>query len=243
MEKIGGRQRSLCGVSLMKKRTLLSWSSGKDSAWALHLLRQHKELEVVGLLTTVNKAFQRVSMHGVREGLLRMQANAIDLPLEILRIPHPCSNREYEVIMQGFFERVRHTGVDHMAFGDIFLQDVRDYRERSLRNTGVSPLFPLWGASSEKLAREMIANGLRTVITCVDPRSMPAYLVGREFDESVLDSLPEHVDPCGENGEFHTFAIDGPEFHQPLLVDIGEIVKRDRFLFADILPQNHNERR
>jgi uncharacterized protein (TIGR00290 family) len=223
----------------MKKRTLLSWSSGKDSVWALHLLRQRQDIEVVGLVTTVNQTFKRVAMHAIREDLLQRQASAVDLPLEMLHIPHPCSDEEYEAIMQGFMEKTREADIDYMAFGDIFLQDIRDYREQSLRNTGISPLFPLWGKPTDKLATDMIAGGIRSIITCVDPRFVPVSFAGRVFDLSLLRDIPEGVDRCGERGEFHTFAMSGPGFKNTLRVKVGETVERDGFVFTDILPDDH----
>lgn len=223
----------------MKKRTLLGWSSGKDSVWALHLLRQRQDIEVVGLVTTVNQTFKRVAMHAIREDLLQKQASAVDLPLEMLYIPHPCSDEEYEATMQGFMERTKKADIDCMAFGDIFLQEIRDYRERSLKNTGISPLFPLWGKPTDNLAKDMIHGGIRSIITCADPRFVPVSFSGRVFDLSLLRDIPEGVDHCGERGEFHTFAISGPGFKNTLRVRVGETFERDGFVFTDILPDDH----
>lgn len=221
----------------MKKKTLLSWSSGKDSAWALHRLRQIDDVEVVGLFTTVNAEFNRVAMHAVRLDLLKLQAEAVGLPLETLNIPYPCSNLEYESVMKEFIDATRERGIHCVAFGDLFLQDIRSYREEKLKDTGITPLFPLWEIPTERLAREMISEGLRAYLTCVDPKKLPARFAGREFGPSLIDELPESVDPCGENGEFHTFAVDGPMFKKPVEVQIGEVVERDGFVFADLHPR------
>jgi uncharacterized protein (TIGR00290 family) len=221
----------------MRKKTLLSWSSGKDSAWALHLLRQQTDIEVVGLFTTINAEFQRVAMHAVRLDLLKRQAEAVGLPLETLDIPHPCSNLQYESLMKDFVGVSRETGIQCMAFGDLFLQDIRSYREAKLKDTGITPIFPLWEIPTGRLARQMISEGLRAYLTCVDPKKLPARFAGREFGPSFLNELPESVDPCGENGEFHTFAVDGPMFKKPVGVHIGEVVERDGFVFADLRPQ------
>lgn len=219
----------------MSKRTLLSWSSGKDSAWALHLLRQQPDIQVVGLVTTLNEAYKRVAMHAVRLELLQRQAEAVCLPLRIVSIPQPCSNAEYEAAMREVVEEARQQGIECMAFGDLFLQDIREYRETKLSGTGIAPLFPLWGIPTNELARRMISSGLRAVLTCVDPEQLDASFAGREFDERLLEELPAHVDPCGERGEFHTFAYDGPVFEKPVEVLAGEIVLRDGFVFADLL--------
>jgi uncharacterized protein (TIGR00290 family) len=219
----------------VKKRVLLSWSSGKDSAWALHTLRQ-TEVDVVGLFTTVNAEYERVAMHGVRLELLQRQAEAIGLPLSALDIPHPCSNAEYASVMGAFVGASRKRGIDFMAFGDLFLRDIRDYREAQLRDTGIAALFPLWNRPTGPLARQMVTEGLRAVITCVDPRQLPARYAGRQFDERLLDELSDAIDPCGENGEFHTFVTDGPMFKRPVDVRIGDIVEREGFVFADLLP-------
>jgi len=217
-------------------RTLSSWSTGKDSAWALHALRQRPEVEVVGLFTTVNAAFGRVAMHGVRVDLLAEQARMAGLPLHVLEIPHPCPNAEYERIMGAFVAEQAAAGVEAMAFGDLFLEDVRRYREARLAGTGIRPLFPLWGMDTGRLAREMIAGGLEAVLTCVDPTRLPARLAGRRFDQALLSELPAGVDPCAENGEFHTFACAGPMFRRRIDVMPGEIVERDGFVFCDLVP-------
>jgi uncharacterized protein (TIGR00290 family) len=221
----------------MKKKTLLSWSSGKDSAWALHLLRQRDDIEVVGLFTTVNAEFQRVAMHAVRLELLKLQAEAVGLPLGTLNIPYPCSNLQYESVMKAFVDASVEKGIDCMAFGDLFLQDIRIYREEKLKDTGITPIFPLWQIPTDRLARQMISEGMRAYLTCIDPKKLPPCFAGREFGPSFLDELPESVDPCGEYGEFHTFAVDGPMFKKPIEVHVGEIVERDGFIFADLYPR------
>src|SRR5580765_7286291 len=194
-------------------KAILCWSSGKDSAWTLHVLRQRQEVEVVGLLTTINSVHARVSMHAVRMALLEAQAEAVGLPLWKVPIPSPCSNRDYEEAMSEAVRNALVAGITMMAFGDLFLEDVRRYREAHLAGTGMAPLFPIWGLPTDDLAREMVEVGLRARVTCVDPRQLPPSFAGRDFDAAFLSELPEHVDPCGERGEFHTFAYDGPMFH------------------------------
>jgi uncharacterized protein (TIGR00290 family) len=222
----------------MKPKVLLSWSSGKDSAWALHTLRQRGEVDIVGLVTTLNEAFGRVAMHGVRAELVRAQADAAGLPLWPVPLPWPCSNDEYEARMRAVVERARSEGITAFAFGDLFLADIRAYRERQLADTGLAPLFPIWGAPADTpaLARAMIAAGFRSTLTCIDPRHLPMAFAGREFDAQLLADLPPGVDPCGENGEFHTFCHAGPVFERPVPVRVGEVVERDGFCFADLLP-------
>jgi uncharacterized protein (TIGR00290 family) len=219
-----------------KARVLLSWSSGKDSAWALHLLRQQGEVEVVGLLTTLNAAAARVAMHAVRDELLDRQALAAGLPVWKVQLPWPCSNEVYEALMSEVFERARVEGIDEIAYGDLFLEDVRAYREARHAGTGIGTRFPLWGMPTRELAQDMLAGGLRATLTCVDPRQLSANFVGREFDAALLAELPASVDPCGERGEFHTFAHAGPMFSAPVAVIAGEIVERDGFAFADLVP-------
>ncbi len=219
-----------------KTKALLAWSSGKDSAWSLHLLRAAGEVEVVGLLTTINQAFDRVAMHAVRTELLRAQAEAAGLPLWPVPIPGPCSNAEYEAAMGVAMARARREGIEAVAFGDLFLEDIRRYREERLAPTGLAPLFPLWGRPTAALAREMIAGGLRARLTCVDPRVADARFAGRDFDGDLLAELPDSVDPCGERGEFHTFAYDGPMFRRTIPIRSGEVVTRDGFVFADLVP-------
>jgi uncharacterized protein (TIGR00290 family) len=217
-------------------RTLLSWSSGKDSAWSLHVLRQRPDVSVVGLVTTVNAAFDRVAMHGVRRALLETQAEAAGLPLHVLPIPHPCPNADYERIMGAFVAQQAAAGVEAMAFGDLFLEDIRRYREKKLAGSGIVPLFPLWGLETGRLAREMIAGGLEAYVSCVDPRKLSTIFAGRRFDLDLLADLPADIDPCAENGEFHTFACAGPMFARPIAVKTGEIVTRDGFVFCDVMP-------
>jgi uncharacterized protein (TIGR00290 family) len=221
----------------MRKKALLSWSSGKDSAWALHVLRQAGDVEIVGLLTTVNRVHDRVAMHAVRTELLRAQAAAAGLPLWEVPIPSPCSNAEYEAAMGAAMDRAKNDGILHVAFGDLFLEDIRRYREEKLAPVGIVPLFPLWLRETAALAREMIAGGLRATLTCVDPKQAPRELAGRDFAARLLDELPLSVDPCGERGEFHTLAWAGPMFREPLSIRVGEIVERDGFVFADVLPR------
>jgi len=195
-----------------------------------------REVEVVGLLTTVNEAHARVAMHAVRVELLETQSKAIGLPLWPVAIPSPCSNAEYEAAMAGAIERAKAEGITVMAFGDLFLEDIRRYREERLAGSGIEPNFPIWGLATDKLAREMINGGLRARVTCVDPRQLPKSFAAREFDGEFLADLPSTADPCGERGEFHTFAYDGPMFHYPVAVQTGEVVERDGFIFADLLP-------
>lgn len=220
---------------MTKTKVLLSWSSGKDSAWALYRLRQDPAIEVVGLFTTLNQAFERVAMHGVRKSLLARQAQCVGLPLMTIDLPWPCSNEEYGRIMAGFIGEVVARGIRHMAFGDLFLEDVRAYRERQLAGTGITPLFPLWGSDTTELAQQMMAAGLRARVCTLDPKALDMSLGGHEFDESLLAALPAGVDPCGENGEFHTLAWDGPMFQRPLAIRVGETVLRDGFVFTDLL--------
>lgn len=221
-----------------KSKALLSWSSGKDSAWTLHVLKQQNEVEVVGLVTTVNEVYQRVAMHAVREKLLEAQTASAGLPLWKVPIPNPCTNEEYECAMARVMDKARTEDIDYFAFGDLFLEDIRKYREERLSGTGVKPLFPIWGLDTTELSRRMIQDGLRARITCIDPRHLPYNFAGREFDMNFLLDLPADVDPCGERGEFHTFAYDGPMFQHPVGMRSGEIVERGGFVFADLLPGN-----
>ena len=221
---------------MSKPRVLVSWSSGKDSAWMLHVLKSDPTWDVCGLLTTTNEAFDRVAMHAVRRELLEAQAAAAGLPLHVVPLPWPCSNEEYERRMAAATVAAVERGTTHVAFGDLFLEDVRRYREDRMHGTGVSPLFPLWGLGTRGLAAAMLSGGLRAKITCVDPRVVDRGLAGRDFDESLLAALPPHVDPCGERGEFHTFAYAGPMFATPIPTTAGEVVERDGFVFADLKP-------
>jgi uncharacterized protein (TIGR00290 family) len=219
------------------KRVLLSWSSGKDSAWALHVLRQRKDIEVVALLTSVNTEFQRVSMHGTRCAVLEAQAVAAGLPLWTVPLPWPCSNEIYEQRMAAACERALQHEVDAIAFGDLFLADIRAYREAQLKPTGLEAIFPLWDLPTDTLASAMIAAGLRARLVCVDTRQLPATFCGRDFDAALLRELPSQIDPCGERGEFHTCVYDGPMFASPLLLQAGDVVDRDGFYYADFMPQ------
>ena len=220
----------------MKPKILLSWSSGKDSAWALHVLRQRNEVEIAGLLTTVNTHFERVAMHGTRQALLRMQARATSIPLWEVPLPWPCPNETYERAMADACASAVEQGISAIAFGDLFLEDVRRYREDRLRDTGLQPLFPLWGRNTRQLVEEMLDGGLRARIICADASKMPGDFVGRDLDRDLLNRLPAGVDACGENGEFHTFAHAGPMFSGAISITDGECVTRDGFLYADLLP-------
>jgi uncharacterized protein (TIGR00290 family) len=215
------------------KRVLLSWSSGKDSAWALHVLRGNPGLEICGLLTTLNSEFDRVAMHGTRRTVLEAQAQAAGLPLWNVPLPWPCSNEVYEQRMADVCRRAVAEHVDAVAFGDLFLADVRSYRENQLKGTGLEPLFPLWQIPTDQLAREMIAGGLRARLACVDKKQLAAEFAGRNFDEQFLRDLPAAADPCGERGEFHTCVYAGPMFAAPIQLEAGEVVDRDGFVFAD----------
>jgi uncharacterized protein (TIGR00290 family) len=221
---------------MTRPKALLSWSSGKDAAWALQVLRQAGEVEVVGLLTTTNAAFERVAMHGVREALLEAQADAAGLPLRKVSLPWPCSNEAYQARMAAVCAEAVAQGVEVMAFGDLFLEDVRDYRIQNLAGTGLRPLFPIWSQDTARLARDMVASGLKATLVCVDPRALDAGFAGRDFDTALLAELPPGVDPCGERGEFHTFAWDGPMFRHAVAVKAGVVVERDGFVFADLVP-------
>jgi uncharacterized protein (TIGR00290 family) len=215
-------------------RVLLSWSSGKDSAWTLHILRQEGEYEIVGLLTTFNQEADRVAMHAVRRELVQRQAAAVGLPLWDIPLPWPCSNEHYEMLMADACAKAVASGIEAIAFGDLFLQDVRAYREKQMKDTGLRPLFPLWQRPTRDLAETMIAAGLRAKLTCVDTKQLDAAFVGREFDEKLLADLPAAVDPCGENGEFHSFVYAGPMLIGEIPVSVGEKVVREQFMFADL---------
>lgn len=222
----------------MPNRVLLAWSSGKDSAWALHVLRRDPAIAVVGLLTTLNETVDRVAMHGVRRELLERQAAATGLPLITVPLPSPCSNAEYERRMSAALADAAAGGVTHVAFGDLFLEDIRAYRIRQLSGSGITPLFPVWTTpgGTRALAQEMIASGMRATIACVDTDQLDAAFLGREFDAQLLRDLPASVDPCGERGEFHTFCHSGPVFRHPVRATAGRSVIRDRFHFVDLIP-------
>jgi uncharacterized protein (TIGR00290 family) len=219
----------------LKMKTWLSWSSGKDSAYALHVLRADPRVEVGGLLTSVNSSVNRASMHGVSASVLEAQARACGLPLHLVPLPDPCTDEDYRAAMSEALRTAREQGVEAMAFGDLFLADVRSYREERLAGTGITPLFPLWGRPTPALASEMIAAGLQAIVTCVDTDRLGRSFLGRSYDEQLLADLPPDVDPCAENGEFHSVAIAGPMFAYPLEVDLGEVVDRGRFVFVDVV--------
>lgn len=221
-----------------RPKAWLSWSSGKDSAWSLEMVRRQGEFEIKALLTTVNAEHERVAMHAVRETLLRAQAASLDLPLVTVPIPSPCPNAVYEEAMARAVERARTEGITHFIFGDLFLEEIRRYREEKLAGSGIQPVFPLWGLDTRKLAEEMVQGGLRAYLTCVDPKRLDGSFAGRRFDAELLKDLPPGIDPCGENGEFHTFVYQGPMFRGRLEVDRGIVVERDGFLFADVSPKS-----
>lgn len=218
----------------MAPKALLSWSSGKDSAHALAEIQRSGEVEIVGLLTTLTATYDRVAMHGVRRELLEMQAQAAGLPLYTVEIPSPCSNEDYERLFGSALRTARGDGITHIVFGDLFLEDIRAYREAQLAPLDLTPVFPLWGRETTSLAHEMIASGISAYLTCVDPRVLDRSFAGRRFDASLLADLPPSVDRCGERGEFHTFVTASPAFAAPLAVEPGEIVERAGFVFADL---------
>jgi uncharacterized protein (TIGR00290 family) len=215
-------------------KTLLAWSSGKDSAWTLHVLRT-QGVEVSALLTTLNDSAGRVAMHGVRRALLEAQAEAAQVPVWQIPLPWPCTNDDYESRMAEACRRAVAEGFDTIAFGDLFLRDVRAYREKQLAGSGLRPIFPLWEIPTPGLSREMIAAGLRARLSCIDSQALEARFAGREFDAALLADLPPTADPCGENGEFHTFAYAGPMFRAPIPIQTGEIREVGRFIYADLL--------
>ena len=223
---------------MQRKKVVLSWSSGKDSAWALKVLREADEVDVVGLLTTFNATHERVAMHAVRRQLAREQAAVVGLPLREVDLPWPCSNEVYETRMQEACDALEADGVERIAFGDLFLEDVRAYREKQLARTRLEPMFPIWGLETTELARTMIASGLRAQLTCIDPKALDPSFAGRAYDGALLADLPDGVDPCGERGEFHTFVWDGPMFTRPLAVATGEVVEREGFVFCDLTPKS-----
>lgn len=226
----------LTSSSSSRPRALVAWSSGKDSAYALHVARQGGAIDVVGLLTTITDGYARVSMHGVRESILRAQADRVGLPLTTVRIPATCANEVYERAIAAALAEARAAGVSHVVFGDLFLADLRAWRTARLAEVGMEAVFPLWQRDTAALAREMIAAGIEAQIVCLDPRHLDRSLAGRRLDTALLDALPPGVDPCGENGEFHTVVTAGPMFAAPIPTRLGEIVERDGFVFADVLP-------
>jgi uncharacterized protein (TIGR00290 family) len=219
-----------------RPKALIAWSSGKDSAWALHEARRAGEFDIVGALTTVTDSFGRVSMHGVREELLSAQLDAAGLPAVVVRIPYPCPNEIYERAMAAAMQDAKARSVTHIIFGDLYLEDVRAYREKNLAGTGIAPVFPLWDLSTGRLARDMIEAGVEAHLAVVDLKKLPAAFAGRRFDAALLDALPAGSDPCGENGEFHTFVSAGPMLARKISVRVGETVERDGFAFADMVP-------
>jgi uncharacterized protein (TIGR00290 family) len=219
-----------------RPRAIVSWSSGKDSAFSLHVLRERAELEIVALFTTVNAVYDRVAMHAVRRSLLRAQAASAGLPLWEVEIPDPCSNEQYETAMRGLVERALDESVEVVAFGDLFLEDIRRYREDRLSGSGLRPVFPLWGEPTAELAERMLDAKLSAILTSVDLKRLPAEFAGRRFDRALLAELPPGVDPCGENGEFHTFVTQGPMLAYPVPVTIGQRVERDGHAYIDLLP-------
>jgi len=220
----------------IRQRTLLSWSSGKDSAWSLHLLRRNPAIDVTALLTTFNGTADRVAMHAVRRELVEAQARRIALPLWSIDLPWPCSNAVYEDLMRDMCRRALQADITAVAFGDLFLQDIRDYRERQMEATGLKPVFPVWQIPTSELAEEMIRAGVKAKVTCIDRSKLDVSDAGREYDREFLSSLPAGIDPCGENGEFHTFVYDAPVFTSAIKVEVGERLERDGFVFADLLP-------
>jgi uncharacterized protein (TIGR00290 family) len=215
---------------------LLSWSSGKDSAWALHLLSKQADVRLAALLTTFNCAADRVAMHAVRRSLVEAQAARVGLPLWSVELPWPCSNTDYENLLRPVCQRAVAEGITAIAFGDLFLQDIRDYRERQLAGTGLTPIFPLWQIPTAQIAKDMMAAGVKAKITCVDPSKLDRSFAGRDFNAELIQDLPAGVDPCGENGEFHTFVYDAPVFMERIDIRTGQIVDREGFVFADVLP-------
>ncbi|MDF1796704.1 MAG: adenine nucleotide alpha hydrolase [Coxiellaceae bacterium] len=218
--------------------TWLSWSSGKDSAWALYQMQQDPSIQLSGLFTSVNQKRDRVAMHGVRRSLLKQQASELGLPLHTIYIPEPCDNETYLATMQAFINKAQQEGVKQMAFGDLYLDDIREYRVRQLSKTTIQPFFPLWLTPTKQLAIDMIDAGVKAILTCVDTEQIPAEFVGRQFDHALLADLPKGADPCGENGEFHSFVYDGPLFANAININIGETHQSDRFLFIDIYNQS-----
>jgi uncharacterized protein (TIGR00290 family) len=230
------RNSTFCEISEMKKKTLLSWSSGKDSAWALHQLRRNPTVELLGLFTVINQKYTRVSMHATRLEMLTRQAEALGLPLQTVSLPDPCTNEQYDEAMRQFILECVAKGIECMAFGDLLLEDVRGYREKQLQGTGIEPFFPLWASNTGKLAEQMLAAGLDAYVSSVDLKKLPASFAGRKWSRELLAELPADCDPCGENGETHTIVVGGPMFTGTIPVTIGEIVQRNGFAYADIVP-------
>jgi uncharacterized protein (TIGR00290 family) len=219
----------------MKKKTLLSWSSGKDSAWALHSLQQDPGIELLGLFTVMNENYQRVSMHATRLEVLRRQADAAGLPLQTIFLPDPCTMEQYADTMRGFVLESVAKGIECMAFGDLFLEDIRDYRVKQLKGTGIEPLFPLWGRPTRELAEQMLAAGLEAYVSSVDLSKLPSHFAGRKWSRALIEEMPRGCDPCGENGEIHTVVTGGPMFQHAVAVRVSEVVERNGFAYADII--------
>jgi len=218
-----------------RPKAFISWSSGKDCAFSLWTAQQAGNLDIAGLLTTTNEAAGRVAMHGTRNELMRRQAAAVGLPVLEVGLPWPCSNEDYAARMLAACDSMKAQGVSHVVYGDLFLEDIRAYRDARMAEAGLTPVYPLWKRDTHQLARDMIASGLRTVVVCIDPKKLDASFAGRWFDEDFLNGLPDGIDPCGENGEFHTCVVDGPMFSAPIPVEIGETVERDGFVYADVM--------
>jgi uncharacterized protein (TIGR00290 family) len=223
----------------MKKKALLSWSSGKDSAWALHLLLQDPAIDLLGLFTVMNEKFDRVSMHSTRRELLFRQAEAIGLPLETIDLPDPCTTETCDAIMRQFVAETITRGIECMAFGDLFLEDVRQYRENQLKGSGIEPAFPLWGIPTGALAKEMLSAGLEAYVSSVDLKRLPARFAGQRWTEELIAHFPQGIDPCGENGEIHTIVVGGPMFRERVPIRIGDVVERNGFVYADIIPMDN----
>ncbi|MGD0819253.1 MAG: ATP-binding protein [Desulfomonilia bacterium] len=222
----------------MKKKTLLSWSSGKDSAWALHLLQQDPQIELLGMFTVMNQKYSRVSMHATRLEMLQRQAEAVGLPIQTISLPDPCTNEQYDAIMRHFVTESVNKGIECMAFGDLFLEDVRKYRENQLKGSGIDPLFPLWGIPTSDLAEQMLSAGLEAYVSSVDLKKLPSRFAGQKWSRDLIVEFPKDCDPCGENGEIHTVAVGGPMFRKTVLVKVGDVVNRKGFAYADIIPIN-----
>jgi uncharacterized protein (TIGR00290 family) len=225
-------------TNFIKNKVLISWSSGKDSAYALHHVLQTNQYEVVGLLSTLTEEYDRVSMHSTRHELLKKQAERLGLSLYPVFIPSVCSNTLYEERMENALYQATKNGITHIVFGDLFLEEIKKYRESKLETTNIIPLFPLWGKNTLNLAKEMINAGIKAVVTCIDPKKLDSSFVGRQFDEQLLNDFPKGIDPCGENGEFHTFVYDAPIFNQPIPISLGKIVERSGFIFRDVMYMN-----
>lgn len=224
-------------MGLKRHKAILSWSSGKDSAYALYQVLQDPQFEIVCLLTTVTDSYKRVSMHGVREELLDLQAKATGIPMEKIRIPSPCTNEIYEEKMTEFLNRWKQKGVHHVIFGDLFLEDIRQYREKSLAKIEMQGVFPLWHQDTKLLSKKMIRDGFKAILTCVDLKKLPKEFSGRNFDADLLSNLPVGIDPCGENGEFHSFVYAGPIFKKEISIAIGETIEKEGFAFTDAFLQ------